>query len=111
MPDPTGAAGPAIAGGIVGRQNPNFENDGKPTPGKVDETKPARGITEISCFLRPTSDAGANTIGGEALIVQQLQTKDVVVQAKLTHGTSMSGKDYSFHFHDYGDLRQLIPAN
>jgi len=109
MPDPTGAAGPAIAGGVVGRMNPNSPIDGKTSTGSVDDTKPANQITQISCFLRATTDAGDKAIGGEALIVQQLESKKVRVQAKLTHGLNMGGKVYSFHFHDYGDLRRLNP--
>merc|ERR1712176_654348 len=110
-PDPYGAAGPAIAGGIVGRMNPNNPKDGKTSTGNVDKTKPPTGVTQISCFLRATSDAGDNEIGGEALIVQKIGTKEVKLQAKLKHGTNMGGKDYSFHFHEFGDLRRLTPAN
>jgi Cu/Zn superoxide dismutase len=109
--DPYGAAGPAIAGGIVGRMNPNQARDGKTAAGDVDVTKPAEGISEISCYMRETKDAGENKIGGEVLIVQTPLTKNVKLQAKLEHGTSMGGKDYSFHFHDYGDLRLLVPAD
>lgn len=109
-PDAFGAAGPAIAGGVVGRMNPNADDGITPT-GKTDNTKPADGATEISCFLRATEDAGANTIGGEVLIVQRIGTKQVDLQYKLNHGATMGGKDYSFHFHDYGDLRRVAPPN
>jgi len=109
--DPFGAAGPAIAGGIVGRMNPNQAKDGKTSTGNVDVTKPVEGISEISCYMRAITGAGENKIGGEVLIVQTPLTKNVKLQAKLVHGASMGGKDYSFHFHDYGDLRQLSPAD
>lgn len=109
-PDPFGAAGPAIAGGVIGRMNPNAATDGVTATSVKDDTKPADGITQISCFLRATSDAGDSTIGGEALIVQQIGTQKVKVQVKLYHGVGMGGKKYSFHFHDFGDLRKLSPA-
>merc|ERR1711937_380018 len=45
--DPFGAAGPAIAGGIVGRMNPNEAYDGKTAvAGVVDETAPAKGTSQ-----------------------------------------------------------------
>jgi len=94
----------------VGRMNPNSAIDGKtPVGQQVDQTKPAAEISQISCYLRATKNAGENKIGGEALIVQNIGTKEVDVRAKLTHGASMGGKTYSFHFHDYGDLRYLEP--
>jgi len=110
-PDEFGAAGPAIAGGIVGRMNPNLASDGKTPLGEVDETKPAKGTSQISCYLRATANAGDNAIGGEALIIQNIGTKEVDLQAKLTHGATMAGLSYSFHFHDYGDLRLLSPPD
>lgn len=109
MPDPYGAAGPAIAGGVVGRMNPNAATDGKTPTTDVDATKPPTGIIQISCFLRATTDA-AKKVGGDALIIQKLGTNSVTMKAKLSHGTSMGGS-YSFHFHDYGDLRPLVPPS
>lgn len=111
LADPFGAAGPAIAGGIVGRMNPNAAKDGITSTGNVDITKPAESISEISCYMRAVKDAGDKSIGGEVLIVQTPLTKNVKLQAKLVHGASMAGKKYSFHFHDYGDLRLLEPAD
>lgn len=113
LADDFGAAGPAIAGGIVGRMNPNEANDGITPNGNkdTDETKPAMAITQISCFLRAIKGAGDKSIGGEALLLQTPQKAEIKLQAKLVHGASMGGKEYSFHFHDYGDLRQLKPAD
>jgi len=111
MADPYGAAGPAIAGGIVGRMNPNQANDGKTSTGNTDATAPAQGITQISCYLRPIEGAGKFKIGGEALILQTIGTKEVRLQAKLDFDKTMAGEKYSFHFHDYGDLRRLEPAD
>jgi len=109
--DPFGGAGPAIAGGIVGRMNPNKANDGITSTRNVDVTKPAASISEISCYMRAVKDAGDKSIGGEVLIVQTPLTKNVQLQAKLVHASTMGGKEYSFHFHDYGDLRLLEPAD
>lgn len=107
--DPFGAAGPAIAGGVIGRMNPNQASDGLTSTGVTDDTKPSEGVTQISCYLRATADAGDSKIEGEALIVQKVGTKNVNVQVKLYHGVNMAGKTYSFHFHEYGDLRELSP--
>ena len=40
--------------GVVGRMNPNAD-DGITSTGKTDNTKPADGATEISCFLRASA--------------------------------------------------------
>ena len=37
--------------GVVGRQNPNADDGMTPT-GVTDDTKPAKGVQEISCYLR-----------------------------------------------------------